>query len=137
MVSIVIVSHSAKLADVVAELLRGMAGPDVQIAAAGGVDLPDHPLGTDVNLIAQAIQRVYSEDGVVVLVDLGSAILSTEMALETFSPAQREHIVIAPAALVEGGIAAAVQARIGSSLDDVVKEARSALNGKIAELEGT
>lgn len=136
MVSLVIVSHSAKLAEGVAELMRGMAGPEVQIAAAGGVDLPDHPLGTDVNLIAQAIQRVYSEDGVVVLVDLGSAILSTEMALETFSPAQRERIVIAPAALVEGGIAAAVQARIGSPLDDVVKEARSALDGKLAELGG-
>lgn len=134
MVGLVVVSHSAKLADGVAELMRGMAGPDVQIATAGGLDLPGHPLGTDVNLIAHAIANVYSDAGVVVLVDLGSAILSTEMALETFAPEQRAHIVIAPASIVEGGIAAAVQAKLGSPLPDVVNEARTALDGKLTEL---
>jgi len=55
MVGLVIVSHSAKLAEGVAELARGMAGADVQLAATGGLDLPDQPLGTDANLVQQAI----------------------------------------------------------------------------------
>src|SRR6476659_5488661 len=113
MVGLVVVSHSAKLAEGVAELMRGMAGADVRIATAGGMDLPDQPLGTDANLIHQAIEQVYSPDGVAVLVDLGSAILSTDLALEMLSPEQREHVKIAPAPLVEGGMAAAVQARLG------------------------
>jgi dihydroxyacetone kinase DhaKLM complex PTS-EIIA-like component DhaM len=61
MVGLVIVSHSAKLAEGVAELARGMAGPDVKIAATGGLALPDQPLGTDAVLIFQAIEQVYSE----------------------------------------------------------------------------
>jgi phosphoenolpyruvate-protein phosphotransferase/dihydroxyacetone kinase phosphotransfer subunit len=134
MVSLVIVSHSAQLAAGTAELMREMAGPDVCIAVAGGLDLPDKPLGTDANFIQRAIAQVYSEDGVVVLVDLGSAILATEMALEMLPPEQRAHIVMAPAALVEGGIAAAVQARLGSALNAVVNEARVALEAKLAQM---
>ncbi|MBI4673795.1 MAG: phosphoenolpyruvate--protein phosphotransferase [Chloroflexi bacterium] len=155
MVGLVVVSHSAQLAAGVAELMRGMAGPDVRIATAGGVDLPDlaplpagapktssaavspdaaRPLGTDVNLIRRAIEQVYSDDGVVVLTDLGSAILSTEMAVEMFAPERRARIMLAPAALVEGGLAAAVQARLGSDLNAVVHEARTALDAKLAHL---
>ena len=81
-IGIVIVSHSAKLAEGVLELARGMAGEDVKIAIAGGMALPGQPLGTDPGLVLQAIATVYSEDGVVVLMDLGSAVLSTEMALD-------------------------------------------------------
>ncbi len=135
MVGLVIVSHSAQLAAGVAELVRGMAGSDVQIAAAGGLDLADKPLGTDVNLIQRAIKQVYSDDGVVVLVDLGSAILATEMALEMFPPAQRARIMLAPAALVEGGIAAGVQARLGSDIHTVVQEARAAFDAKLAQMD--
>lgn len=134
MVGLVIVSHSAKLAQGVAELMRGMAGTEVQIAPAGGMDLPDQPLGTDANLIHKAIEEVYTDDGVAILVDLGSAILSTELALEMLTPEQRAHVMIAPAPLVEGGLAAAVQARLGSSLQAVVAEARTALDAKLAQL---
>src|SRR5581483_10323752 len=134
MVSLVIVSHSAQLAAGVAELMREMAGPDVRIATAGGLDLPDRPMGTDASLIQRAIAQVYSDDGVAVLVDLGSAILATEMAVEMFPPEQRAHMVMTPAALVEGGIAAAVQARLGSDLQTVVNEARAALDAKLAQM---
>ena len=82
MVGIVVVSHSARLADGVVELAIQMAGPDVTIVAAGGMDLPDRPLGTDAALIARAIDQAWSDDGVVVLMDLGSAVLSAEMAAE-------------------------------------------------------
>ncbi len=134
MVGLVIVSHSAQLAAGVAELMRGMVGSDVPIAVAGGLALPDKPLGTDASLIYRAIQEVYSDAGVVILVDLGSAILSTEMALETFPPAQRARILLAPAALVEGSIAAAVQARLGGDVHAVAREARAALDAKMAQL---
>ena len=126
-IGIVIVSHSAKLAEGVLELARGMAGEDVKIAIAGGMALPGQPLGTDPGLVLQAIATVYSEDGVVVLMDLGSAVLSTEMALDMLPPEQRAHVALCEAPLVEGAVSAAVQARLGSSLEQVMAEARGAL----------
>jgi phosphocarrier protein FPr len=134
MVGLVIVSHSAKLAEGVAELARGMAGPDVQLAATGGLDLPDRPLGTDANLVQRAIEQVYSDDGVLVLMDLGSAVLSAEMAVEALPPAHGRRIVLCEAPLVEGALAAAVQARLGSTLDEVAAEARGALAPKAEQL---
>ena len=134
MVGLVIVSHSAKLAEGVAELARGMAGPDVPLAATGGLDLPDQPLGTDANLVQQAIEQVYSDDGVLVLMDLGSALLSTEMALDALPPERRSRVKLCDAPLVEGALAAAVQARLGSPLDQVANEARGALLPKVMQL---
>lgn len=133
MVGIVIVSHSAKLAEGAAELARAMA-PEVRVAPAGGMDAPDRPLGTDVGLITNAIAETYSDDGVLVLMDLGSAILSTEMALDLLPAEQRERILLCEAPLVEGAIAAAVQARLGSSLAQVAAEARAGLMPKVAQL---
>ncbi|MCC7447930.1 MAG: phosphoenolpyruvate--protein phosphotransferase [Anaerolineae bacterium] len=130
MIGIVIVSHSARLADGVVELAREMAGPDVLIAAAGGLDLPDRPLGTDAVLVMNAIEQVYSDDGVLVLMDLGSAILSAEMARDLLDPDRQPKVRLSSGPLVEGAIAAAVQARLGSSLDQVVREAFHALGPK-------
>lgn len=127
MIGIVVVSHSARLAEGVLELARGMAGEEVQLAAAGGMALPGQPIGTDPGLVLQAIERVYSEDGVLVLMDLGSALLSTEMALDMLPPEHRAHVALCEAPLVEGAVAAAVQARIGSSLEQAMAEARGAL----------
>ncbi|MGH2524111.1 MAG: dihydroxyacetone kinase phosphoryl donor subunit DhaM, partial [Anaerolineales bacterium] len=136
MIGLVIISHSAKLAEGVAELARGMAGPSVPLAFTGGLDLPNQPLGTDVGLVLQAIQQVYSDDGVLVLMDLGSAVLSAEMALDILPPEQRAHVVLCEAPIVEGAIAAAVQARLGSPLDQVLAEARGALAAKVTHLGG-
>src|SRR6516164_8669215 len=134
MVGIVIVSHSAQLADSVVELARQMAGPDVTIVAAGGVDLPDRPLGTDAALIARAIDQAWSDDGVLVLMDLGSAVLSAEMAAEMIPDEQRAGLLLSEAPLVEGAVAAAVAARLGDPLDKVAGEARGGLAGKVAHL---
>ena len=82
MVGIVIVSHSHRIAEGVAELAREMGGPDVRLETAGGLDMPDHPTGTDAMLVMGAIERAWSDDGVLVLMDLGSAVLSAEMALD-------------------------------------------------------
>ena len=86
MVGIVIVSHSFRIAEGVAELAREMGGPDIRLETAGGLDMPDHPIGTDAVLVMQAIERAWSEDGVLVLMDLGSAVLSAEMALDLLEP---------------------------------------------------
>jgi len=134
MVGIVIVSHSARLADGVVELAREMAGPDVAMVAAGGLDLPDRPLGTDAAFIAQAIDQAWSDDGVLVLMDLGSAVLSAEMAAEMTPDERRSRLVLCEAPLVEGAVAAAVAARLGDPLDQVAAEARGGLAGKVTHL---
>ncbi len=135
MIGIVIVSHSTRLAEGAAELARGMAGPEVSLAAVGGLDLPERPLGTDATLIVQAIEQVYSDDGVLILMDLGSALLSAEMALDMLTPERRTHVLLCDAPLVEGAVAAAVQARLGASLEQAAAEARAALGPKIEHLK--
>jgi dihydroxyacetone kinase phosphotransfer subunit len=134
LVGIVIVSHSARLAQGVEELARGMSGPEVKIKSVGGLNLPEQPLGTDPLLILAAIEEVYSEDGVVVLMDIGSALLSAEMALEMLPPAHRSRVKLSDAPLVEGAVSAAVQARLGNPLDQVVAECRRAMEAKTAQL---
>ncbi len=137
MVSIVIVSHSASLAEGVRELAAQMVqGSAVQIAAAGGIDDPDNPIGTDAMKVHEAIQSVYSDDGVVVLVDLGSAIMSTEMAVEFLPEEQQANVRLCGAPLVEGAIAAAVQASVGGTLDQVCEEALGALRAKQDQMPG-
>jgi phosphocarrier protein FPr len=134
MVGLVIVSHSARLAEGVAELARGVGGADLALAATSGLDLPGQPLGTDAMLVLQAIEAVYSDDGVLVLMDLGSAVLSAELALDLLPTERRDHVVLCEAPLVEGAVAAAVQARLGSPLPQVLAEARGALAAKTAHL---
>jgi phosphoenolpyruvate-protein phosphotransferase/dihydroxyacetone kinase phosphotransfer subunit len=133
-VGIVIVSHSATLAEGVVELARQMAGEDVKIEAAGGLDMPDHPLGTDAALVLQAIERADSGDGVLVLMDLGSAVMSAEMAVEMLQDEQREKVLLTSAPLVEGAVAAAVTARLGAPLEQVAEEARGGLQPKAEHL---
>ena len=135
MIGIVIVSHSAKLAEGVVELARNMGGADISIQAAGGLNTEAAILGTDPMMILNAIEKVYSDEGVLVLMDLGSALLSSEMALEMLSDEKRGKIFLCEAPLVEGAIAAAVQARIGSSMQQVIAEARSALTPKAMHLK--
>ncbi len=90
-IGIVIVSHSHGIAEGVAELAREMGGPDVRLETAGGLDMPDHPIGTDAVLVMQAIERAWSDDGVLVLMDLGSAVLSAEMALDLLAAGAARH----------------------------------------------
>ncbi|HSL11818.1 MAG TPA: dihydroxyacetone kinase phosphoryl donor subunit DhaM, partial [Actinomycetota bacterium] len=134
MVGIVIVSHSHEVADGTLALARQMAGADVRIEAAGGLDEPGHPIGTDAMLVMAAIERAWSDDGVLVLMDLGSAVLSAEMALDFLDEEKRERVRLSDAPLVEGAVAAAVTARTGAPLPDVAAEAASGLAGKSAHL---
>lgn len=127
-VGLVIVSHSEKIAEGVVELAAQMA-PDVVLVAAGGAEDGTGParIGTSFDRVQAAIGRASGGDGVVVLTDLGSAVMTAEMVLEFLDPEVRDTVRLAQAALVEGAVAAAVQAQGGSSLDDVVRAAESAV----------
>ena len=116
MIGIVLVSHSAALAEGLAEMADQIAGGDVRIVAAGGG--PDGTLGTRGDVIVDAIAKADTGSGVLVLADLGSAILSVKAALAS-GDAEGTHALLADAPLVEGAIAAAVAASIGQDLDAV------------------
>ncbi|RQP10368.1 MAG: phosphoenolpyruvate--protein phosphotransferase [Microbacteriaceae bacterium] len=138
MIGIVIVSHSAKLAEAADQLARQMVGeqaPPVRLAAGAGTD-PDGTavLGTDATAVAAAIDELAGAgaDGVLVLMDLGSAVMSAELALELRSSDVPVHLAAAP--FVEGLLAATVAASAGAPLDAVAREAAGALGAKTAHL---
>jgi dihydroxyacetone kinase phosphotransfer subunit len=126
MVGIVIVSHSTKAADGIKELADQMAGKSNSIIAAGGLE--DGTIGTDAVRIMKAIKKADTGDGVVIMVDLGSSVLSSSLAIELLEDSIKERVRIADAPILEGTIGAAVQASIGDDIDSVLaaaKEARS------------
>ncbi|GAC1643593.1 MAG: phosphoenolpyruvate--protein phosphotransferase [Ktedonobacteraceae bacterium] len=116
-VGLVIVSHSEKLASGVAELAQQMTQGAITIVAAGGAG--NNVIGTSADTIQRAIEHVDGPDGVLVLLDMGSAVLSTEMALEMLSEEERGRVVLSFAPLVEGTLAAALDAMLGHSLKEV------------------
>src|SRR3970040_171525 len=109
MIGIVLVSHSHAIAEGAAELARQMGGEDVAMETAGGREGADHPIGTDAMQVVAAIERAWSEDGVLVLMDLGSAVLSAEMALELLPPERRDKVRLSDAPFVAGAEAAVAQ----------------------------
>ena len=121
MVGIVLVSHSSDLALGLAELAGQVAGPEVRIEPAGGG--PDGGLGTSGDVVRGAIRRADSGDGVVVLADLGSSILTVRHFLEEDGDG---HVRLADAPLVEGAVAAAITASVGQPLEAVVQAAEEA-----------
>ena len=135
-VGLVLVSHSAQLAEGAAELARAMAGGEVRIVAAGGMAPPETALGTDAVRVAAAIEEAWSERGVLVLMDLGSALLSAEMAVELLPEEHRKRVLLSAAPLVEGAVAAAVTSRLGEPLERVEREAIGSLDAKRAQVGG-
>lgn len=119
MVGIVIVSHSVKLAEGVVDLAKLMAS-ETPMRAAGGMD--DGGFGTSFEKITNAIEDIYTDDGVVILMDLGSAVMTTEMVIEMMED-RRIRMVDCP--LVEGAVAAAVVADGGAPFEDVIKVAEA------------
>lgn len=148
MVNLVLVSHSWHLAQGLKELATQMTGvggstesagsPDaetVRIESVGGIEEEDDGwrLGTDATRIVDAIQRVWTPDGVLILVDLGSAVLSAEMAIELLPEQMCATCRISNAPLVEGAVMAALEASLGNDLDKVNCAAESA--GSIQKVE--
>jgi phosphoenolpyruvate---glycerone phosphotransferase subunit DhaM len=128
LVGLVLVSHSSLIADGLREMVAQVAGTDVPVATAGGTE--DGRLGTSAPRITAAIRSVLDAgaDEALILLDLGSAALSLEIALEEFQPDERSRLRVSDAPLVEGSILAAVQASIGATLDEVAEAAAGAVS---------
>lgn len=122
-VGIVLVSHSEKVAEGLKELSLQMA-EGAKITAAGGTE--DGRLGTDVNKILEGINKVYSDDGVLILFDLGSAYMNAQIAVE-FMKKDSQKVEILDCAFVEGAITAAVYSSLGKNMDDI-KQATCKMN---------
>ena len=116
-VGIVIVSHSPKVAEGAADMVRQMVGESVPLAWTGGN--PDGGLGTDVAAILAAIERAWSDAGVAILVDLGGAETNSEMAIELLDEEARPKVVVCEAPIVEGAVMAATEASGGATLEAV------------------
>lgn len=130
-VALIIVSHSQRLAEGVVELANQMAHGDVQILAAGG--MPDGSIGTSVERVEEALRQVPVEDDALILVDLGSAVMIAEMAIEAVN-GRLGRSKIANAPLVEGAIIAAVEASIQSDLFSIAQAAEEAAT--LSKLQG-
>lgn len=116
MVGIVLVSHSNKLVEGLKELISQMA-PDVKIYAVGGTD--DGRIGTDPMKIMSSIEAVYSDEGVLVFFDIGSALMNTELAIDMLGESISKNVEICKVSLVEGAFVAAIESSIGKSLLEI------------------
>ena len=122
MVGIVIVSHSAKLAEGVVDATRIMAN-GCPIAAAGGAD--DGGYGTSYDKILSAVNAVYSDDGVILLADMGSAVMTAEMVIESCG---HSNVELLDCPIAEGAVAASLASLLGDDLETVKQQAISAKN---------
>ena len=126
LVGLVLISHSSSIADGLRDMVLQVAGSEVVVATAGGTD--DGRLGTSAPRIVAAIRSTLdgAADGTLILLDLGSAALSLELALEEFDEDERARLRVSEAPLVEGAVLAAVQASVGASLNEVAEAAMGA-----------
>ena len=136
MVNILLVSHSFYLANGTAELMRQMTQADtLNMRVAAGIGDEHEIIGTNAIEIMEALSELATYGDVLVLMDLGSAILSAEMAVDMLDEEVKTQVRLCPAPFVEGAIAAGVQANMGSDLDSVYREAMSALLAKQQQLQ--
>jgi len=124
MVGLVIVSHSAKIAEGLRDLALQMAPDYDRLIPAGGLE--DGTLGTDPMRILDAVRRADNGDGVVILVDLGSGIMSAETAIDLLDGSVPARIADAP--MVEGAVMAVIEAAAGASLEEVIQAAENTRN---------
>lgn len=122
-VSLVIVSHSRKLAEGLVQIAAQMAGSTVHIVAAAGLE---EELGTSATAIVNELQECPEDSPILLFFDLGSAYMNCQMALELAPPSVRHRAAIVDAPLVEGIISAAVAASMGQSQADVIAAAQEA-----------
>ena len=122
MVGILIVSHSKKAAEGIYELAVQMAGEDHRVLAVGGME--DGSIGTDAIRIKEGIEKADDGDGVLLLADLGSGILSSQTAIDLLE--EEIKVESADAPILEGAVSAAVQAAVGGTLEEVREAAELA-----------
>ncbi|MCD7935730.1 MAG: HPr family phosphocarrier protein, partial [Tannerellaceae bacterium] len=136
MVGFVLVSHSRALAEATQKLIHAMSGEEVPVAIAAGAGQDHEELGTDAVEISGAITPLSANEGIVVMMDMGSAVLSTEMALDFLEEDIRKKVRLCPWSFVEGSVIGGVVARTGGNMEDVIREASLSLNQKTEHLSG-
>ena len=118
MVSLVLISHSKKIVEGIKELVSQMSD-DVKIAIAGGTD--DNRIGTDAIKIMSAIEDVYSDDGILIFYDLGSALINAELALDMIDEKIKNKVEISKSSLVEGAFVAGIESSMGKNMEEIKK----------------
>ncbi|EML1936591.1 PTS-dependent dihydroxyacetone kinase phosphotransferase subunit DhaM [Providencia stuartii] len=135
MIGLIIVSHSKLLADGVLQLAEQIQNKQhCQIITAAGVDDDTHPIGTDAVKVMEAIETLADATAIILLMDLGSALLSAETALDLIDAELAKKVHLCSAPLVEGAIAITASASTGTSIDTILNEARQALYPKQQQL---
>ncbi len=135
MVALLLVSHSKALAEAARELVLQMTSRDYPIGIAAGVGDDHEELGTDAVHIAEVLHGLRRPEGILVLMDMGSAVLSAQAALELLEPEEQKLVRLSAAPFIEGAVIAAVQASAGSSLEEVAEEVERALVPKREQVE--
>ncbi|WP_173915512.1 dihydroxyacetone kinase phosphoryl donor subunit DhaM [Halobacillus sp. Marseille-Q1614] len=123
-VGIVLISHSPKVVEGIKDIINQVA-MDVKVATAGGSD--ENEIGTSVEKIQHAIEKAQSDRGVLLIYDLGSAMMNAELAIEM---SELDNLQIANAPILEGAYVAAVESGMGKELSEVKQAAESALQNK-------
>ncbi|WP_196593028.1 dihydroxyacetone kinase phosphoryl donor subunit DhaM [Pectinatus sottacetonis] len=123
MVGIIIVSHSLKAAEGIKEIAVEMAKPDQPISAVGGTT--DGKLGIDLDRVEDAIEKMDEKDGMILFVDLGSAIICGDM-IRNNKKINKKNVYIANAPILEGTVIATIEASLGSSVEKVLEVAEEA-----------
>jgi len=130
--SLVLICHSAKLAEGLQELVQQVAQGKVQVLATGGLD--PETLGSNFEAISAVLEAARNPDGTLVLMDLGSSVIATEMVVSEWPEARRREVLLCAAPLVEGAVAAAAQLAAGASLNEAAQQAYDALRPKAVQL---
>ena len=128
MVGLVVLSHSSKVIEGLMELMEEMA-QDVKVYGVGGTQ--DGALGSDFEKTQQAIEAAFTDEGVIVLFDLGSTYMTAEMVIEGLSEEKKDKVKLIDAPLIEGGITAAVSISAGMALEDVILSLEPLKIGKL------
>ena len=118
MVSLVLISHSNKIVEGLKELVSQMSS-DVKIGVAGGTN--DNRIGTDPIKIMSAIEEVYSDDGILIFYDLGSALMNAELALDMIDEKIKNKVEISKSSLVEGAFVAGIESSMGKNMEEIKK----------------
>lgn len=135
MTGLVVVSHSRALADAAVQFVTGLLpGLDVPIALASG--MPDGSLGTDATAVMEAIARVDDGEGVLIIADVGSGVMSSHTAIDLLEPDLACRTRLSAAPFVEGLLAAYAAAGTGQSFAAVCAQAQSAAEDKRRHVEG-
>jgi phosphoenolpyruvate---glycerone phosphotransferase subunit DhaM len=124
MIGFILVSHSDKLAEGIKEIAEQINGGQANIKAVGGVG--DGRIGTNPIRIQEAIEELYDGDNILIFGDLGSSIMSAQMAIDMVSEDIREKTILVDAPLVEGAVAAIIQSFITQNVKDILVAAEEA-----------